>query len=77
MRVSRTTGALGQPARVRAGAREGEGGGAHGDREEEVSLLGEALVVANRRRQWSAPKIEDHDAGDEPALPGSRSSAER
>ena len=38
---------------------------------------GDALVAANRRRQWSAPKIEDDDAGDEPALPGSRSSAER
>ena len=39
-------------------------------------MLGEALVVANRRRQWSAPEVEDGDVGGIPMLPSLHASME-
>ena len=55
--------------------REGKWTGAHGEFEEKVGVLGEAVETANQRRRWSEPEVEDDGDGDVPGPPGLRGSS--
>ena len=55
--------------------REGKRTGAHGEFEEKVGVLGEAVETANQRRRWSEPEVEDDGDGDVPGPPGLRGSS--
>ena len=53
----------------------GNEAGAHGEFEEKVGVLGEAVETANQRRRWSEPEVEDDDDGDVSGPPGLRGSS--
>ena len=51
--------------------REGKWTGAHGEFEEKVGVLGEAVETANQRRRWSEPEVEDDGDGGSTGRPAS------
>ena len=57
--------------------REGKWTGAHGEFEEKVGVLGEAVETANQRRRWSEPEVEDDGDGGSTGRPEGHGLTER